>query len=97
MECFCKGVLVGMIAGVCVGAIIVARNKKLANKLNQGLDVAEDKIKDIKEDLEDKLSQNSASDNGYCYCGTSNESTNYKPEQEANLPKNNFSKKNKND
>ena len=97
MECFCKGVLVGMIAGVCVGAIVVAKNKKLANKLNQGLDVAEDKIKDIKEDLEEKLSQNSCSGNEFCYCGISGENVNYKHEQEPNLTKNNFSKKNKND
>lgn len=97
MECFCKGVLVGMIAGVCIGAVIVAKNKKLSNKIKDGLDTAEGKIKEIKEDLEDKFTQNSCDENEFCYCATSSENMNYKAEQERNPVKNNFSKKNKND
>lgn len=97
MECFSKGVLVGMVAGVCIGAIVVAKNKKLSSKINEGLVTAEGKIKELKEDLEDKLSQNSCNENDFCCCGAGNENTSYRGEQEQNLAKNNFSKKNKND
>ena len=80
MENFCKGLVFGMIAGTCVGAIIVARNKKLSKKLNQGLDITEEKIKETKEALEEKLNM------GECCEGSCDE----------NIANNNFSKKNKN-
>ena len=37
--------------------IIVAKNKKLANKLKSGIETAEDKLKEVKEDLQEKLSK----------------------------------------
>lgn len=94
---FCKGIMLGMVAGVCVGAIVVAKNKKLSNKLKEGLATAEGKLKEVKENIEEKLNDET------CGCGSENCS----PESEScgcdeepcdcNEPKNNFSKKNKND
>lgn len=96
MENFCKGLVFGMLAGCAVGSIVVAKNKKLSKKLNEGLTTAEGKIKEVKENLEEKLSENSACDcpdnpsgsKGNCEC-------NYT--ETENYSKNNFSKKNKND
>ena len=49
MENYCRGVLFGMLAGVCVGAIVVAKNKKLSKKINEGFDLAVEKVEDIKD------------------------------------------------
>ncbi len=57
MEEFLKGAMLGMLAGVCVGAVIVAKNRKLAGKLKEGLSTAEDKLKEVKEDLQEKFSE----------------------------------------
>jgi len=80
MEHFCKGLLWGALVGTCVGAIVVAKNKKLSHKLREGLEVTEDKIKETKQILEDKLGQ----DDLDCY------------ECDEKSHNNNFSKKNKN-
>ena len=80
MENFCKGMLWGVLVGTCVGAVIVARNKKLSKKLNQGLDVAEEKIMETKQALEEKLSEDGC---GFGSCDDRSQN-------------NNFSKKNKN-
>lgn len=80
MEHFCKGMLWGALVGTCVGAIIVAKNKKLSHKLRDGLEVTEEKIKETKQVLEEKLC-----DGGPNYCDCDEKSHN-----------NNFSKKNKN-
>ena len=80
MEHFCKGMLWGALVGTCVGAIVVAKNKKLSHKLREGLEATEDKIKETKQILEEKLC-----DNG-CECD----------ENEEKSHNNNFSKKNKN-
>ena len=80
MENFCKGMIWGVLVGTCVGAVIVAKNKKLSRKLKEGLEVTGDKIKETKQILEEKLNQD---DDDYDCFGEKN--TN-----------NNFSKKNKN-
>ena len=80
MEHFCKGMLWGVLVGTCVGAIIVAKNKKLSHKLREGLDVTEEKIKETKQVLEEKL----CDDDSDC------------DECEGKSHNNNFSKKNKN-
>lgn len=94
---FCKGVLIGMLAGTVVGAVVVVKNKKLSNKLKEGLVTAEGKIKEVKENIEEKLNESS------CGCGGNENSPacdcseqNQEGQGEDNL-KNNFSKKNKND
>ncbi len=80
MKNFCEGILWGMLAGVCVGAVIVAKNKKLSKKIKDGLDVTEEKIMETKEALEEKLCESSCG-----FGGSDDKSQN-----------NNFSKKNKN-
>ena len=95
MECFCKGAVLGMLAGVCVGAIVVAKNKKLSNKLNEGLVIAEEKFKEIKDNLEDKMSQGQCEcDNCDCVSGDYN-SMSFATESDSGNFKNNFSKKDK--
>ena len=80
MENFCKGMLWGVVIGTCVGAVVVAKNKKLSQKLKDGLEVTGDKIKETKQALEEKLNQDDC-----CYDSCDDKSQN-----------NNFSKKNKN-
>ena len=97
MENFCKGVILGMVAGACVGAIVVAKNKKLSNKIKEGLVTAEGKIKEIKEGIEDKMNESSG-ESGSCGCGLNSDCYNQREtEKDIDFPKNNFSKKNKND
>lgn len=97
MENFCKGLAWGMLAGVCVGAIVVAKNKKLSNKVKEGVSMAEEKFQEVKNSLDDKISEISCecggtvnSENQNCDCGSNSDNT-------REIAKNNFSKKNKND
>ena len=97
MGYFCKGVLIGMAAGVCVGAIVVAKNKKLSNKLKEGLVTAEGKIKEIKDNISEKVNEFSC-DNSNCKCYDEYSCVNEMSQENNNSQqKNNFSKKNKND
>lgn len=57
MKEFLIGSLLGTMAGLVVGGIMVARNKKLSNKINQGIDNAEQKVKDAKDAIEKKLKE----------------------------------------
>ena len=86
-----------MVAGVCVGAIVVAKNRKLSNKLKEGLVTAEGKIKEIKDNLSEKISEFSC-ESSSCKCGEySSDFGNLSQEKNESTQKNNFSKKNKND
>jgi len=80
MKNFCEGILWGMLAGVCIGAAVVAKNKKLSKKIRDGLEVTEEKIAETKEALEEKLTDSICE---YGSCGEKSQN-------------NNFSKKNKN-
>ena len=80
MKNFCEGLLWGVLIGTCIGSVIVAKNKKLSKKLKDGIDVAEEKIMETKQALEEKLS-----DEGCRFGACDDKSQN-----------NNFSKKNKN-
>ena len=97
MGYFCKGVLIGMAAGVCVGAIVVAKNKKLSNKLKEGLVTAEGKIKEIKDNLSDKINEFSCESSNCNCCAEGDFSNGFGQENNEIQQKNNFSKKNKND
>lgn len=55
MKEFLIGSIIGVSIGFVTGGILVARNKKLSKKINDGIDMAEDKLKDAKESLEKKL------------------------------------------
>ncbi len=54
---FCKGAAFGMLVGVCVGGIIVAKNKKLANQIKSKMQTAEEKIMEAKEMVEEKIQE----------------------------------------
>ena len=90
MEEFLKGAILGMVAGVCVGACIVAKNKKLANKLKSGIETAEDKLKEVKEDLQEKLSKDDCCDENDINCH------NFECREGENFRNKDFSKKTKN-
>ena len=85
---FLKGALIGTLAGVCIGAIVVAKNRKLSNKLKEGIVTAEGKIIEIKNSIEDTL-------NGDTDCQSSNETGDDNDGQDSESQKNIFSKKNK--
>ncbi len=55
MKEFFTGLGMGLAAGLLTGGIVVARNKKLSNKINDGLDMAEEKLEDAKNAIAKKL------------------------------------------
>lgn len=88
MENYCKGLLFGMFAGACIGMVVVARNKKLSKKINEGYEMAMDKAEDIKEFIEEKKEESDCfSDSKACYQAS---------EAFEKEDKNNFYKKPKN-
>lgn len=72
MENLCKGVVLGMVVGVCVGGILVAKNKKLANKINQTVSTASDKFQEAKEMIEEKMQEKQEEANCISTCDTNN-------------------------
>ena len=66
MENFCRGACWGMLAGVIVGGILVARNRKLANKIREGLWNAENKIEEVKDTIAEKLQESDCCFAGDC-------------------------------
>lgn len=57
MEEFLKGMGWGLVAGMIVGGIAVAKNKKLANKIKSGLSGATEKFEEAKEMIEEKIEE----------------------------------------
>lgn len=57
MEEFLKGMGWGLVAGMIVGGIAVAKNKKLANKIKSGLSGASEKFEEAKEMIEEKIEE----------------------------------------
>lgn len=55
MENFCKGVGLGLVAGMCIGMVVLVKNKKLASKVKQGVAMAEEKIDEAKEAIAQKM------------------------------------------
>ncbi len=70
MKDFIKGLAFGVVVGMTVGAVIVAKNKKLASKIKEGMSTAEEKLKEAKNNLEEKLGECdcNASEEEYCNC-----------------------------
>ena len=73
MENFCKGLLLGMMAGILVGAITVAKNKKLSGMVKEKTEIVEKKISDVAEKLKEKddlkeCNQSSFSEECNCNC-----------------------------
>ena len=94
MKDFCNGVIWGVLIGTCAGAILVAKNKKLSSKIKEGLDITEDKIKETKQAIEEKLNQENCC-SGYEFCDDDCDMMS-KDIERTKSRDNNFSKKNKN-
>ena len=63
------GMLFGAVAGLSAGAIAVARNKKLSNKINSTIDSGEEKIKNFAEKLKGTQKQMDETEKGTaCVC-----------------------------
>lgn len=84
MENFCKGLIWGGIIGMCVGGVIVAKNKKLAGKIREKMSTAEEKLNEAKDNLVEKLQECDCGDSNNKNCcddskmqGTLSESTNF--------------------
>ena len=58
MENFCRGMGWGVALGMCIGGIIVAKNRGLANKIKDGLSDMEEKIEEAKDSIAEKLQEN---------------------------------------
>ncbi len=76
MKDFIKGLAFGAVVGMAVGAVVVAKNKKLASKIKEGMSTAEEKLKEAKTNLEEKLGECDCNENGDEYCDCLNESNN---------------------
>lgn len=57
MENFCRGMCWGIAAGLVVGGIVVAKNKNLSSKIRKGLGIAEEKMQEAKEFIEEKVDE----------------------------------------
>ena len=55
MENFCKGLGLGFAAGLILGGVMVAKNKKLQNKIKACMSGASEKFEEAKTMLEDKI------------------------------------------
>ena len=86
MENFCKGLVFGAVVGMCVGGIIVAKNKKLANKIKDGVCTASEKLEEAKdaiiEKFEEKSRKEKKSNCEYCDEKSNDESESSKKDQD---------------
>ena len=57
MEEYCKGAMLGLVSGMVIGGIIIAKNKNLASKIRKGLGIAEEKMQEAKEFIEEKIEE----------------------------------------
>ena len=54
---YVKGMFLGLGVGMAVGMIIVSKNKKLAGKISEGVDCAEEKLEKAKQAIGEKLEE----------------------------------------
>ena len=57
MEEYCRGAMLGLVSGMVIGGIIIAKNKSLASKIRKGLGIAEEKMQEAKEFIEEKIEE----------------------------------------
>lgn len=57
MENFCKGLVFGMAVGLCVGGVIVAKNKKLSGMVKQKAELVEKKISEVTDQIKEKVEE----------------------------------------
>lgn len=72
MENLCKGLLIGMAAGMVIGAVAVVKNKCLREKVKQGVSCAEDKFEEAVDMIEKKLEENENSKKSDFACSSQN-------------------------
>lgn len=82
MDNYCRGAMLGLISGMVIGGIIVAKHKNLAAKIRKGLGIAEEKMQEAKEFIEEKIEETKmefSSDNGGgdCYGNCCDEKSNF--------------------
>lgn len=97
MENFCKGTMFGLVSGIMIGGIIVAKNKNLASKIKKGLGIAEEKMQEVKEFATEKIEETKAECKAGCGC---DDNSNSSMQTDTNLNKDSqnkdFNKKYKN-
>lgn len=57
MENLCKGAIFGLAVGMVIGGVLVAKNKKLAGKVKEGVDMAEQKMEKAKDMVKEKIEE----------------------------------------
>lgn len=57
MENFCNGMIWGLAVGAVIGSIVVAKNKKLSSKIRKGLGIAEEKMQEAKDFIDEKVEE----------------------------------------
>ena len=57
MENLCRGIVIGLTTGMIIGAVAVAKDKKLANKIKGYISGASEKFEEAKEMLEEKIQE----------------------------------------
>ena len=73
MENYCRGAMLGLVSGMVIGGIIVAKHKNLAAKIRKGLGIAEEKMQEAKEFIEEKIEETKMEFEGKGECGGSYE------------------------
>ena len=62
MKCFCKGAIVGMIAGSIVTAVAISKDKNFYNMVKDKVDIASKKVskftENMKKKIENKIKEN---------------------------------------
>ena len=95
MENYCRGAMLGLVSGMVIGGIIVAKHKNLAAKIRKGLGIAEEKMQEAKEFIEEKIEETKmefSSDN--CYDKCCDEKSNFDKLKDSSCK--DFNKKSKN-
>ena len=61
MENFCRGLVFGAVVGMCVGGIVVAKNRKLASKVKECVCTTSEKLEEVKDSIMEKFEEQSKS------------------------------------
>ena len=68
MKEFFIGSLIGAVAGMCIGGVVVSKNKKLSCRINETISNIEKKVAKAKDELQQKIEdcKESNSQNNCC-------------------------------
>lgn len=83
MENFCKGLVLGITAGMIIGAVAVAKNKSLSSMVKQKADMVEKKVSEVSDVIKDKIEESGkqadCSQSSDSSCGQSGDNSQNKP------------------